>query len=208
MKKDVIKVSYIVPSFNHAQYITECLESIKSEISDQDEILVLDDGSKDESIQKIENWQKSNPSLNFRLMRQTNVGICTTLNRLVELAQGKYIRIVSSDDMVLKGSTAKLVKTINATNEYKLAAFGDTITINSSGKRISNSHISYLGKKISAYRKNVLTAIIANWAIAGPSILLRKNFDSEVGKTIIKSSGKLENYLPYLFKGETIKGKS
>ncbi len=182
MKKDSVEVSYIIPSFNHAQYITECLESIKSEISDNDEILVLDDGSNDESIQKIEEWQTSNPSLNFRLMKQDNVGICATLNRLVQLALGKYIRIVSSDDMVIKGSTSKLVKTINASTEYKLAAFGDTITINGSGKKISNSHISFLGKKVSAYRKNVLVAIITNWAIAGPSILLRKNFDYEVGK--------------------------
>ena len=119
--------------------------------------------------------------IHFQVFEQVNQGICSTLNKLIKLANGKYLRIVSSDDMVIVGSTARLMNELLQAEKYKLASFGDAITVNAVGEKISDSHIEFLGKEQSLYKKDVLKAIITQWAIAGPSILLRKNFEQEVG---------------------------
>lgn len=176
-----VEVSYIIPSYNHERFIEDCLNSIKSEITSSDEIIVIDDGSVDNTMKIIRNWKANNESIRLQVFEQVNQGICSTLNKLIKLANGKYLRIVSSDDMVIMGSTSKLVKALQNAGTEKLAAFGDAITVDIKGYTISKSHISFLGKNLRLYKKDVLRAIITQWAIVGPSILLRKNFELEVG---------------------------
>ena len=169
-----LTITVVIPAYNTERFIIQALESVWAQTRAPDEFIVIDDGSVDNTMQLIQKWRSQNTNLNFRIFEQANQGICSTLNKLIKLANGKYIRIVSSDDMVLQGSTPKLVNVLLSSRNYKLAAFGDAITVNAKGDRISKSHIAFLGKNPSLYKKDVLQAIITQWAIAGPSILLRK----------------------------------
>lgn len=173
-------ISYVVPSFNHAKYVVDCLESIKADIYCDYEIIIIDDGSTDNSVEVIEDWIAKNQNLKIQFIKQNNRGVCSTLNRLISLAQGEYIRPVASDDLINNQGTKILVNALEE-NQNILVAFGDCQTINAVGETLSESHIEYLGKNKDFYAKDLKKAIISQWAISGPALVYRKGFEKEIG---------------------------
>ena len=89
-------VSVIVPSYNHEKYIEECIESIVNQTYSNFEIIVIDDGSKDNSVIILKNLQLK---YKFKLIVQENQGISGALNRgIKESFKAKYITFCASDD--------------------------------------------------------------------------------------------------------------
>lgn len=90
------KVSIVMSSYNHAPYIAEAIESAVHQTYDNFELIVIDDGSKDNSPRILQELQTK---YNFYLECRTNHGLVPTLNyALKNLATGKYICILDSDD--------------------------------------------------------------------------------------------------------------
>ncbi len=173
-------VSYIIPSFNHDKYIFDALNSIKTDIFCEHEIIILDDGSTDMSAQVVSQWIQQNNSLNIQFIQQTNQGVCYSINKLLGLSKGDFIRLVGSDDQIIPGSTEILIDALNH-DDSKLVAFGDSQTIDSQGRLLSNSHIDFLKKNKDMYKKDLKKAIISEWAVVGPVLVYRKDFMSQVG---------------------------
>jgi len=90
-------VSVIIPSYNHAPYIQECILSIVNQTYKNIEIIVIDDGSTDNSKEILEELQKR---WGFRLEFQANQGLSKTLNKAIRSAKGKYINTLASDDFL------------------------------------------------------------------------------------------------------------
>lgn len=89
-------VSVIMPCFNHAQYIERAVLSVFSQSYGCFELVVIDDGSKDNSVNKLKELQKE---YRFTLITQENKGVCKTLNRAIrEASVGEYIALLASDD--------------------------------------------------------------------------------------------------------------
>ncbi len=89
-------VSVIVPCYNHEKYIEECLLSILNQTYKNIELIVIDDGSKDNSVHIIKALQAR---YNFVFEMQQNAGVSKTLNNaIIKYATGKYIAILASDD--------------------------------------------------------------------------------------------------------------
>ena len=89
-------VSVIVPSYNHQNYIKECLLSILNQTYKNIQLIVIDDGSKDNSIEIIENLRIE---YNFIFIKQSNIGLSKTLNRaLKEFIKGEFVCALASDD--------------------------------------------------------------------------------------------------------------
>ena len=90
-------VSIIVPSYNHEKFIGDAIESLLNQTYKNFEIIVVDDGSDDESLKIIKKFEDKN---NFFYSSQTNQGICRTLNRAIkEFSKGEYISLIASDDI-------------------------------------------------------------------------------------------------------------
>lgn len=89
-------VSVIVPCYNHEKYVTLCIESIMNQTFKDFELIVIDDGSKDNSPEILKKLQES---YGFQLVLQQNRGLPATLNRgMKEFASGKYVSLCASDD--------------------------------------------------------------------------------------------------------------
>lgn len=89
-------VSVIVPCYNHEKYVELCINSIIQQTFSDFELIVIDDGSKDSSIEILKNLQEK---YGFRLVIQENMGLSATLNKgLQEFAKGKYMTFCASDD--------------------------------------------------------------------------------------------------------------
>ena len=89
-------VSIVVPSYNHASFIEKCIECIVNQDYDNYELIVIDDGSTDNSAEILSRLQKK---YDFYLEFNENQGLAKTLNRgFKEIAKGKYFAICASDD--------------------------------------------------------------------------------------------------------------
>jgi alpha-1,3-rhamnosyltransferase len=89
-------ISVVIPCYNHQDYVQKSIESILHQSYTNFELVVIDDGSKDNSPAIIESLATQ---YNFQFICQSNVGICKTLNRAIkDFTKGSWIAIVASDD--------------------------------------------------------------------------------------------------------------
>jgi glycosyltransferase involved in cell wall biosynthesis/O-antigen/teichoic acid export membrane protein len=95
-------LSVVLPNYNHAQYIGEALEAILTQSFRPREVIVVDDGSTDNSLEVIEEFARRDPIV--RLLRNgENRGVIFSTNRGLEQASGDFILFAGADDKVLPG---------------------------------------------------------------------------------------------------------
>jgi alpha-1,3-rhamnosyltransferase len=99
------KVAVVVPSFNHARYVGSCIRSIIKQSYPPSHLLVIDDGSTDDSPKIISANLKECP-FPAELVVKENRGLCATLNQALSLTKGDYFAYLSSDDLWLDGFLA------------------------------------------------------------------------------------------------------
>ena len=97
------KVSIIIPVYNAEKHIERCLESIKCQEYKDMEIILINDGSKDDSEKVIKNYIKNNlEGYNVSYYTKKNEGVAKTRNYGIKKAKGEYIFFVDSDDYISK----------------------------------------------------------------------------------------------------------
>lgn len=103
-------LTIVVPVYNMERYLDQCLQSlIPQKYKDSLEVLVIDDGSQDSSAQISEKYVKKYPNI-FRTIYKENGGHGSVLNRGIHEAQGKYLKIVDSDDWLDSDAFGKLLE--------------------------------------------------------------------------------------------------
>lgn len=104
-----MSVSYLISSYNKAEYLATVLESVATELTTTGgEVFIIDDGSKDSSWSLIRKFSERDPRITCR--RQENRGIFNVTNQLIEFATQKWLRIIDCDDPLISGSTSHLIK--------------------------------------------------------------------------------------------------
>lgn len=129
-------VSVIIPAYNHAQFVQDTIQSIIAQTYQNIELIILDDGSKDDTWQKIQEMksvcEKRFSKIHFET--KENEGTCKTLNKLISLAKGEYIYLIASDDLAKPDAIEKLLENIKSSKS--IVAVGDNEIINYKGERI------------------------------------------------------------------------
>ena len=117
MKK--IKLSIIIPAFNAEKYIAKCLDSITKQSCDNYELLIIDDGSSDDTGNICDMYGKRFSQIS--VFHTDNNGVSSARNLGLEKARGEYIWFVDSDDVVKANSIKTIISTID---ESELLIFG------------------------------------------------------------------------------------
>lgn len=91
-------VSIVMPAYNCEKYVVEAINSVLAQTYRNWELLVLDDGSKDKTLQIIEEFSQKDSRIKS-LPNGKNLGVSATRNRGIELASGDWIAFLDSDDM-------------------------------------------------------------------------------------------------------------
>jgi alpha-1,3-rhamnosyltransferase len=118
-------VSVLIPLYNHEDYIAECLDSILSQDHSNIEIILVDDASTDNGLQVAKGKLASCGAKHTILENTVNAGICATLNRAVQAAQGQYALIIASDDLLTMGRVKRHVGILEeCTNSAIIACHG------------------------------------------------------------------------------------
>lgn len=123
-----IKVSVIVPVFNASKYISKTLDSIISQDFDSFEIIVVDDGSTDDSLDIVKN-ALGNVEIPHKIIHQENAGVSVARNVGIEASCGDYLVFIDADDYVSKNHLSNLY---NGKTDFSLTLYakqvGDKLT--------------------------------------------------------------------------------
>lgn len=111
-----IKLSLIIPMYNVESYISECINSIKNQITDEVEVIIIDDGSTDNSKKILDelifNLPK-NKAKQFKVFSQKNQGQSAARNKALNIACGEYVGFIDSDDILDGNYIKELFRIIN-----------------------------------------------------------------------------------------------
>jgi glycosyltransferase involved in cell wall biosynthesis len=128
-------VSIITPCYNNAEFIESAIASALNQTYPNLEIIVIDDGSTDNSVEMIRSFNDSR----LRWESQSNQGAPAARNRGLELAQGSLIKFLDADDLLLADCLARQVaQTQELPKEKKAIVYGDAIWINQDGNPITS----------------------------------------------------------------------
>ena len=133
-------VSIIIPCYNHENFVQDCIQSVINQTYQNIELIIIDDGSKDSSLEKILQMHDicKQRFTRFEFRHRPNKGLSATLNEALEWCSGKYFSTIASDDLMLKDKTDIQVKFMGQ-NINVVALFGsaDYIDENSNIKKLS-----------------------------------------------------------------------
>ena len=133
------KVTIIVPVYNTADYLQNCIDSIKNINFNSYQVIFIDNYSNDGSYEIL----KKNQNKKFIIIRnKKNYGQSYSLNKALRLAKSPYIAIMDSDDICLKDRIAQSYEFLKKNKQYALVA-GKSNIINEKGKLIRVRRFTY-----------------------------------------------------------------
>ena len=118
-------VSIVIPCYNYAHYLDECIQSILNQTHKPKEIIVVDDGGKD----NCEEVCKKYPEVTY--LRKENGGLASARNAGIKKATGDYIQTIDSDDKLTPGAIEEHVKLMDGKTiaQNALMEFGDRYVV-------------------------------------------------------------------------------
>ncbi len=124
-------VTVLIPSYNHERYVRESVLSIVEQSWENVELIVVDDGSSDGSVEILESLSKE---YGFEFIAQKNKGLTATLNDVLARSRGIYFCMLSSDDIAFPDKLGKQVAFMESRPDVGLCG-GSAISIDENGVR-------------------------------------------------------------------------
>ncbi len=178
-------ISIIIPAYNHEKYVELALNSVLEEDYPNKEIIIIDDGSKDNSKTIINHWIENNKNkIKILFKSRENKGVTKTLNELIDLANGEYIALLASDDLLCNNSLKKRYEYLK-NNPHRMAAFADAIIIDADNNLVHESAYDNFFKIDREKLKNdkfLKREIVIASKVPGPALLVRKKIYDEIGR--------------------------
>lgn len=110
--KNNILITVFTPTYNRGYIIESLYKSLKTQISNNFEWLVIDDGSTDNTEELFEKWNREDNKFNIRYVKTHNNGKPRAINKALEIAKGRYLFMVDSDDHITNDAILKIEKWI------------------------------------------------------------------------------------------------
>lgn len=164
-------VSVVMAAYNAAQYIGPAIESVLSQTYENIELIVVDDGSTDQTLVEIENYKFDS---RLRIINQNNSGQTVAKNRGIEASQGSYIAFCDADDL---WHNEKLRIQLRKFSEDELIAvvYSDTFLIDELGKNLGSED------KVPFYEGYLLKKLIFDNFIPFGTVLVKRSCIKEFG---------------------------
>lgn len=112
-RKENPKVSVIMPCYNADKYLDETLEGLENQTYKDFEVVCINDGSKDKTLEKLNLW-KSKGTLNIRIVDKANGGVSAARNDGLKKARGEFVVFLDADDGYHEEYIKKLVEAIES----------------------------------------------------------------------------------------------
>lgn len=172
-------VSVLIPSYNHEKYIEKCLDSVLGQSYPNIEVLLLDDGSNDSSLEIARRWEAHHQGRFTRTLfqEQENVGITRTIERLICESKGDFVALLASDDELVQDSIVNRMDFLISAKAD--AVFGDAIPVDEDGLELGSSAIEGLGLRSSRQAlenpRTLFWELLLRWNVYGSVLLCRRS---------------------------------
>ena len=142
MSKETLNVSVIIPVYNNGLYLRETLQSLEKQILKEFEVIVVNDGSSDNSEEIIDEFVKRDQR--FKKISQKNQGVSAARNAALEIAKGTYVTFVDGDDTLPENSLQAMNQV--AVNTNAELVIGGIQRVDGFTKKV-NQRVEKLGTK-------------------------------------------------------------
>lgn len=177
-------VSILIPCYNHIDFLDDCLRGVLEQNYKNIELLICDDCSIDGSFKKIKEYQEQLKKRFCRVIlrrNEINRGVTSTLNSLLKLAEGKFIKIIASDDVLVESAISIMV--------HSFAENINTDIVVSNGVEImENQHYPFytVGKKIyenppELSGNDLFEKVFKHNIIFAPGVMIKKSVYEKYG---------------------------
>lgn len=136
-KKNETLITVLLPCYNAMPFLESALDSIQKQTHENLEILCIDDGSKDETLTYLQEQAKADPRIKI-VVNEENLGLIKTLNKGVQLAEGKYIARMDADDV---SKLDRIEKQLTFLEDNELDIVGGNIDVVSADGRILKKEV-------------------------------------------------------------------
>lgn len=126
-RSDVPTVSVVIPCYDQASFLGEAVESVLAQTFTDWEIVIVDDGSPDDTATVAHDLIARNLDHRIRLVRQANAGLARARNAGIEVARGRYILPLDADDMLDPRMLAATVEVLETRPDIAIAYTDETI---------------------------------------------------------------------------------
>jgi glycosyltransferase involved in cell wall biosynthesis len=171
-----VKVSIGILSYNNAAYLPTTLDSVLSQSYDDFEVIIVDDGSSDESLDIARKFEVADNRVKvFTHQNNINKGISATCNLAINKSQGEYIALLASDDAYYPYTIAEQVKVLQENPSVGLVC-GNIQCMDAQGKLLPET----LDEDIWSDSDYLKKMLLRN-RIAAPTVMMRKVCYEQVG---------------------------
>lgn len=131
-------VSVVIPCYNHENYVQHAIQSVIDQTYKNIELIIIDDGSSDDSVVRIKEMLDACESrfLRFEFRARSNLGVGATLNEALQWSAGKYFSALASDDIMLPEKTSMQVDFLEHNETYG-GVFGGVGIIDEKGVNVA-----------------------------------------------------------------------
>ena len=163
-------ISVVIPVYNGEKTILETIESVLNQTFQDFELIVIDDGSTDQTAEIINRIQDSR----IKIFSYSNAGLSASRNRGIAKARGEYISFIDADDLWTADKLESQLKALQE-NPQAAVAYSWTDCIDESGKFLRRG--GYISVTDHVYEKLLLVDFVEG----GSNALIRKHVFAEVG---------------------------
>lgn len=167
-----MKISVVIPMYNSRETIIDTLNSVKNQtaINCICEVIVVNDGSTDDSLEVVKRYAEENPDLPVKVLNKSNGGVSTARNRGIEQASGDWIALLDSDD-----------EWIPRKIEIQIDIIKQNPEIDFLGGPFNEKKLRILWKKIDTlYKASVIDICIKNFPQPS-TVIFKKKIYNEIG---------------------------
>lgn len=165
------RVSIVMPNLNNGRYISEAIDSIRAQTFGDFELIVVDNGSSDDSCERVASYQNRDPRV--KLVVCGKRGARYALNMGIEEARGEYLTWMASDDLSSPMRIAKQIDALDAHPEFG-ACYTDGWTMDQTGRRLNLIRSrDTIGPSPAFDRGEVFRLLLKRNFIIGASVMVR-----------------------------------
>ena len=165
------KISVIIPAYNAEEHIAETLDSVLAQTYSEFEVIVVDDGSRDQTASIVKQYQEACPE-KVRMIQKENAGPAKARNVGIKASTGEYIAFVDADDLWLPEKLEKQVSYFEKQPSQVGLVYSDARKFDQDGVWVNINCPRFNGK----IYKNLLNSMIPN-----QSVMVRKKCFEDVG---------------------------
>jgi glycosyltransferase involved in cell wall biosynthesis len=178
-----MKLSIIITCFNHANFIKESIQSAIDQSIEEKEIFVTDNGSQDNSLEQILQFQKSNPEIQF-VFKTSPENYCKTFNEAFHKSKGQFIIDLSGDDILDSNFAEKSIALLEKQEKDFGVSFSNTEKIDEKGKSFAYHFPINSDTKLAIKPPpsgDIYKDLLERYIISAPSMLTKRQVLLDLG---------------------------